>query len=213
MPNWCSTCFRFHGNREEIKKLHNCITKWTSKGFAKSDFGSCWLGNILYGAGLGDRIDNPNHRLSCRGAIADIGEIEESLNDYCFSIFTETAWTPMVQMWAAVIEELKLTIVGFCFVAEEPGCGIWWIYDPNGYGDFDNEQVYLDVYTDGGYPELVNAGGYYTKEQAVEVLNKCFHTKYTTLKDFDKLVSKINNDDTDTYVYINLFKYIDEIYE
>ncbi len=61
MPNWCNTCIRFQGNKDEISEFHNQLNEWTSKKFIETGFGETWLGNILYGAHLSYLVDNANN--------------------------------------------------------------------------------------------------------------------------------------------------------
>ena len=64
MPNWCYTAYHFQGKENELKILYDKINEWTSKQFIETGFGDSWLGNILYGVGLQDCINNPVGSLS-----------------------------------------------------------------------------------------------------------------------------------------------------
>lgn len=206
MPNWCSTDFRFHGNKEQIETLHSKITEWTSSSTMKTDFGDPWLGNILIGAGFKDRIDNgdSSKNVRCRGTVTEIGDITSSNNDdYCFDVYTETAWVPMGKMWELVIKALKLTSVGFSFMAEESGCEIYWKYDPNNYGDFLYEEVYIDAF---GNDDIENIGGYSTKEEAIAILNEFFKTSFDKLDDFYPLCEEYENDHEDCFIGLHEFE-------
>lgn len=103
MPNWCSTKFVFIGNAQDITDIYNKITEYTSSSIGKSDFENCWLGNVLIGFGLGDRINSEADRLRCRGSITDIGEIDNRYDNFSFEFWTDTAWCPMVRMWNEII--------------------------------------------------------------------------------------------------------------
>lgn len=137
MPNWCSTTIYFHGEKEEITELHNKIKEHTSKTFVPTDFGQTWLGNILYGVGLEDRIDAAENRIRCRGSITYFDEIVDSDGECSFRIDTETAWAPMICMWEETIKKLGYKSIGFSFQSEECGMGEYFMYDP--YGDFDEK--------------------------------------------------------------------------
>lgn len=77
MANWCISYIRFYGSRKEIEILHNKIEEWTSKSYKETDFKNCWLGNVLYGAGLSKYIDTKLDKfIECRGYIEEIGDIE-----------------------------------------------------------------------------------------------------------------------------------------
>lgn len=205
MPNWCSTKYIFRGSSNEINYLHRKITEWTSSSVVPTCFGNEWLGNILYGAGLGDRVDNG---LRCRGTLTSLSDPD--YDDANFVLWTETAWVPMARMWNAVIEELKLKTVGFAFEAEECECEIYWIYDPHGYGDFDYDQVYIDAY---GSSDLDNISGYYTEEQAIKVLNNFLHTNYNKLDSLIKECETFNeeHEEDDWFISVHRFEYNNEL--
>lgn len=211
MPNWCSTTFKFHGSQNDLDIFEEKITEWTSKSFAKSDFGSDWLGNVLYGAGLQDRIDNPDpeKRLACRGNI--IGWSCGCV-DGIMDIWVESAWVPMAKMWVEVIKVLGLNI-DFTFSAEEPGCDLFWIYDPKGYKDWDDTEVYIDADFDGKY-----FCEYTDEEGAIETLNRLLKTNINNL---DVLIDKCRSCDdseypstyADSYIYASRFEKVTELYD
>lgn len=150
MPNWCYTQIIFHGSKTEIEDFHAKIIEWTSHGNPKSvcsGFGPGWLGNILYSVDLEDRIDADENRIRCRGTLEYIEDVEViSEDEATFYIDTETAWVPMTIMWSETIKALKYETIGFSYMAEEPGCELYEIYDP--YGDF-VEEYRVDMYLGG----------------------------------------------------------------
>lgn len=200
MPNWCATTYRFHGTKEELEVLNNKIKEWTSASFIKTDFGDPWLGNILVGSGLKDRIDNPdkNLNLRCRGTLIGIEDLNcDSHGDYTFDLWTETAWSPMPKMWLAVIEALGLN-VEFSFYAEECGDEIYWVCDPHGYGDFKENEIYIDS---SGDRETEDICGYYTMEDAIDVLNKFFGTSYEEIDPFYELAEDYIEENGDDILF------------
>ncbi len=197
MPNWCNTIYKFRGDRNELETLYNNIKDWTSRSLAENGFGNNWLGNIIHGAGLADRIDNPdkNLRLECRGRLIDFGPIEtDNDNNSYINAQTETAYFPMAKMWNAVTEKLGLKTINFTFMAEEPGDELYWIYDPNNYNDFDDSKVYIDAC---GNEETDDIYGYYDKSTAISRLNEFFETNYENLNDFIPLCAKYEEDHDD----------------
>ena len=204
MPNWCLTIFKFHGSEKDLEIFDQKITEWTSKNFAQNDFGYEWLGNILYGAGLQDRIDNPDPEkcLACRGNIigSSCGCVDGTMD-----VWVESAWVPMAKMWAEVIKVLGLDI-DFSFSAEEPGCELYWNYDP-GYGDFDDFEVHICIdLDDKGFEE------YTTEEDAVEMLNDIYHLNATDLDSAIAKCQKLIKSDDD-YISVNRFLFIKEFDE
>lgn len=220
MPNWCMTTYNFHGNREEITVFQKKLIEWTSKEFTKTDFNQSWLGNVLYGCGLEDRIDNSDKNLEirCRGTISDIGDISEC-NDgsYSFSLYAETAWVPMAKIWIEAIKKLGLRSIRFAYQAEEPGCEIFTTYDPYSLGDFSNEQVYIDICYDGHDKDLTEAAetlyGYYTKDYAVKILNDFFGTEDKTLDELSQIAEEFADQHENLYMGIHEFEEQNEIYD
>lgn len=143
MPNWCTTTIVFHGDEKEIRDFHGKIKEWTSESLMPNDYEKAWLGNILCGVGLKDRIYILGaNRLRCRGSIDYIGNVElDGDGDPCFRIDTETAWVPMIRMWEETIKKLEYKSIGFSFQSEEPGCNEYFMFDP--YEDF--EWIYGEI--------------------------------------------------------------------
>lgn len=145
MPNWCFTTYCFHSDDiEELTLLRDKILEWTKREIIHTDFGPRWLGNIVAGAGLADRIaeDYDGDRIRCRGVLCNIEE--GTIQRGSFYLETETAWEPMPLMWFEVIEALGLSSVGFSYQAEESGMGLYKVYDP--YGDFIKAKDFVPVY-------------------------------------------------------------------
>lgn len=214
MPNWCYTTYHFQGKENELKILHDKINEWTSKQFIETAFGDSWLGNILYGAGLQDCINNPDpaRYLACRGQIVDITDRDGNILRYSrkdFTVSTETAWVPMAKMWNAVIEKLGLKSVEFSFCAEESGCEIYWIYDPHNHKYFIDE-VYIDAY---GTEELDDMDRYCSEGEAIECLNKFFHTDLDNLSDFQTLCEDYNekHEQDDCFISFHRFEIDNEL--
>lgn len=204
MPNWCSTTFKFHGSEKDLEIFDKKITEWTSKSYTESDFGSEWLGNILYGAGLQDRIDNPDPEkyLACRGNI-----IGWSSGEKVVEMWVESAWVPMAKMWVEVIKSLGLNI-DFTFSAEEPGCDLFWIYDPNGRGDWDLDQIYIDAEFDGK-----SFCDYTTEEDAIDILNQLLKTNANDLDTLIDYCRELAPTYAESFVYVSRFEKITELYD
>ena len=216
MPNWCFTQIIFHGNKTEIEDFHKKVTEWTSESLAKSDFGNIWLGNILVGAGLGDRIDSGPTMLRCRGTLSYIDEIEDDGEDNAiFRVDTETAWAPMTLMWKAVIDKLEYKTIGFSYMAEEPGCEVYEIYDP--YGDYD-EHYYVDVFIDGedceneSLQRLDNSRYFASDETLVYALQKLLNTEETNIATLIKQAESYPFKNEDSYISVHKYDIVDELY-
>ena len=101
MPNWCNTNIYINYDDEKaLKNLYNKIKSWTSKNYADNGFGHGWLGNVVLGAEIGTVDTNPETDISCRGDIEYIDCTNSQI-----TICTETAWSPMLELWIKVIEK------------------------------------------------------------------------------------------------------------
>lgn len=123
MANTCYTEFTFQGKPEEVIQLYDLVRSVEES--------STLLSDVLVKAGLADRIQNADldKRLECGGLIAYVQPLEDE--EKRFLVVTETDWVPMGKMWKAVIDALHLTTVRFAYVAEELGCDIYQVYNPD----------------------------------------------------------------------------------
>lgn len=167
MPNWCSTTIKFEGKPSIIKDFHEKVTAYTNKSFVKTDFGNGWLGNVLYGFNMEDRIDNndPQSHIRCRGEISEIENINEiNENKSAFTIWTETAWSPMIKMWTEIIKKHYDNAINIYWLAEE--CGNC-VYETNNIAHFPNERYFIELcYNDDWSMEYAA-----TEEDALGIIN------------------------------------------
>lgn len=168
MPNWCSTNIAFYGNAEIIKDFNEKLTKWTKEEpLYGSDFGSVWLGNILahtFGIDFVDSTLN-NRDLKYRGYITYVDDdLYDVIGNYgitgkkYFSVYTDTAWAPMIKMWRLIINKLygKWADIHIAYMANEEGCELNWIWDPE-HIIADSQLLYhLSVYNEDDIEQLDN---------------------------------------------------------
>lgn len=103
MPDWCDTRMTIEGPKDQVENIRKLILQWTSKNYAKNDFGHGWLGNIVVGAGFSYEGKNG---LSCRGAITEIGEVEEKEPGlYYFQLYYTSAWEDVSETWQIILEK------------------------------------------------------------------------------------------------------------
>ena len=125
MPNWCFNKITInHESETELEKLSKLIDEWTSKDYMENGFGHNWLGNIVLGSGVGTVDTDKETDLRCRGTI--------TYSEVCGNqliIDTETAWSPMLQMWVKVIDKY-LPDAELIYSSEECGCGLYSTNDP-----------------------------------------------------------------------------------
>ena len=183
MPNWCYTNITInHGNEIEIERLEKLIGGWTSKDYMKNGFGHKWLGNIVLGSGVGTVDTNKETDLRCRGTIIDYYRNENEL-----VINTETAWSPMLQMWVKVLEKY-LPGAELIYNADECGNDINDTNDPCLAGKY-----ILDYYGD----EDIESDWEASEDTVRETLQKLLDTTET---DVEKLIQMVYEDDYDISV-------------
>lgn len=215
MPNWCYTNIIFHGEKTEIEDFRQKVDEWTSRILRPSDFKEAWLGNILKGAGLEDRIDAKENGLRCRGSVGYVGEVDGEEDDACFSVDVETAWAPMMSMWVEVIKTLGYKTIGFSYLAEEPGCELYEIYDP--YGDFPDTWC-VDIFIEGEDLEneklskICYERYYESDERLIRSLQTLLDTEETDLDILIKKSERYPFKDEDSYIYVHKYETVDEIY-
>ena len=134
MPNWCVTTISFRGGKDPVCLLDKKIREWTDREYLKSDFGKPWLGNICIGSGITkpEEINDPSG-YRCRGSVI----WTEKPSEEELIVQTETAWTPMVRMWDAVLDKLGMKEdVRIVYTAEEPGMEVYCTNDPDVAGTY-----------------------------------------------------------------------------
>lgn len=83
MPDWCDTRMTIEGPKDQVENIRKMILQWTSKNYAKNDFGHGWLGNIVLGAGFSYKGKNG---LSCRGGqLPKLEKWKKKNQDYIIS--------------------------------------------------------------------------------------------------------------------------------
>lgn len=204
MPNWCNTCYKFHGPANDIDKLYDTIKTATDGSLTdtiENGFGDTWLGNILIKTGLKHTISSkkPENALSCRGIVM-LGE----KTDTTLSLSTDTAWQPMPQMWAVIIRKLNLNIE-FSFSAEEPGNGLYYVYDPHKYNDFP-EDIVIGSESDTD-DNILDISGHYSEKAAIETINNALKKDCKTIDEVMLAIANYNNEHADcTDDYIGFYK-------
>jgi|GEM_PF-1477788 len=143
MPNWCSSTYAFKAkgkNKKELQRLHQTIAETImgktipKEKMVENGFGAGWLGNVAIVHGI------DWESVSCRGDITVIdvdvtgwGDADGSRDAeglYYFKLETETAWTPTIELWDAVVKQYEG--VSFVYTSEEQGCDIFINTDTEG---------------------------------------------------------------------------------
>lgn len=194
MPNWCFTDITiYHEDENALEDFNIKLDKWISKDYMENGFGHKWLGNIVGNSGIGTIDMGENTDIRCRGLLLD--------NDLCdnrLHIQTETAWTPMLLMWAKLIDKY-LPGAELIFSAEEGGCGLYVTNDPDLEGKYVIDCFDYDKYKIENDSEVSEK---YVKEVLQQLLN-------TTETDIDKLMDLFKKSDFTDGIYINKWEHSD----
>ena len=150
MANICSTQIRFFGNDDALTDFFNRIEHATSLE-AHPDMSSYErysFRNIANEFGI-----DPD-KVSLRGDI----EYERD----CATIYTETAWTPRLGIWSAIISKCYTKddeqLISFSWCAEEFGCDIYCTNDMEEFGDM-AYCIDYDIGSDADYLSGTTAAG------------------------------------------------------
>lgn len=192
MPNWCNNNIVItHNDKDKIKALFDKIQQWTSKNYEDNDFGTTWLGNVVYGS----EIDSDN--LEYRGLITSLDFVDLKDKGGEINMFADTAWCPMIKMWQRVVDKY-CSGADITFSAEEPGCGV---YVTNDY-DYDGMYV-IDIY--GDIPDGFENGWESMWEASEEtVIDFCQKALKTDETDIEKLLESVSELD---WVSINKWEH------
>lgn len=176
MPNWCSTNIQiYHYDEDRLEQLYNDIVKWKNISMSNNGFDSpnnkCWLGNVVLNSGI------DTEGLSYRGSIDDIEYDGNQIR-----ISTETAWSPMVQMWKRIVQRY-LPAAEITFSAEEPGNGIYCTNDEKC-----KDRYIIDCWGRNDVESEWEA----TEGMVVNILQHCLKTDIT---DVNELLEMFEDDD------------------
>ena len=173
----------------------------------KNDFGKKWLGNIVRKAGFDyDEVD-------CRGRIVKMGIIEETEDkaNAWFSISTESAWRPMLEMWHLILGKYAPSCK-YIYVAEEPGTDLFWTNDM--YGEFFNEHFVIDFY-DGEEDKRKKlniewGNNYFTEDELKDWGAKTFKLKNPTIEEIKTAFDEYVEENDDIGMCWNEFEYVSD---
>lgn len=192
MPNWCNTNIYINYDDEKaLKNLYNKIKYWTSKNYADNGFGYGWLGNVVLGAEIGTVDTNPETDISCRGDIEYIDCTNSQI-----TICTETAWSPMLELWIKVIEKY-LPDAELIYDACELGNELYATNDPCLVGKYN-----IDPFDYNELEYIYDA----TEETVVGILQELLHTDKTNV---DVLFQMLDDSDYAGDISIQKWEYVE----
>jgi hypothetical protein len=175
MPNWCnSTIYFYSKDKSTIQNFKDKVVKiYNSTATVENGFGKGWLGDYVNTLLAPEYHTDKDNNPPCRGRLEFYDEpgIIKYDGYWHFRIHTETAWTPMLEMWQMILKR-HYPKIKIAFLAEEPGCEIYIKYDPdNVFFQFDNYYVEYDIegYGDEYFDNLDDAANYIANIQELEL--------------------------------------------
>ena len=145
MANWCMNRHAFFTDQEnesELIRFHEKLsTIMKTPSEVPNGFEPGWLGKVA----IAHEIDWKE--ISCKGEISILDEYEPGSN--CFTLESESAWSPTNELWEAVIA--KYEGVAFVYISEESGMGIYTNTDVDARFFFD--RYLLEILGDAPIPE------------------------------------------------------------
>lgn len=184
MPNWCDTTIRIsNDSRIRLRQFNKILTEWTSKNYSDNGFGLKWLGNIVGHSGIETEYET---KFACRGTL-----IDSYLSENELVIVTDTAWSPCIEMWIALIKKY-LPEAYMLYYAIEPGCGILATNDPK------YERMWRVDYD--GYGSI-ESNDCIEQDDLVKMLQEELNTG---IDDINALIEMIVNSDDDRHEYISI---------
>lgn len=130
MPNLCSTTITINGESDDVKRLGDLIEKAQEQLYINTMSEGRWLGNICIYTGISSIDDAIKGKPRCKGEI----ECFDYYDDNSLTIYTITAWVPMLEMWKLIIEK-HFPDMEIIYSCEEPGAMIYWTNDPTLVGE------------------------------------------------------------------------------
>lgn len=193
MPNWCYTNITiYHEDKVKLEDLFKHIQTWSShtykpNGFDKFSLG--WLGNIIGNSGLAewkkkaDGSEDFEPWISCRGSLQSL-----YFNNGCINISTETAWSPMLEMWKLLCDKY-LPEADIIFTAEEPDNCLYKSNNPDVIGKY-----CIDVWETPNDFEEAESIWEATEEETREFLQRALKTDETDIKKLINMSSEVIDD-------------------
>lgn len=181
MANWCYSSVTFyHKSKFMVSALRDEFEKVFKNPVDKDTTGG-WLGDYI-----DHFIPKQKESLSYRGNINDIGPLESFSSGWCFSVNLECAWSPKVSILFKIVSECYPG-VEIAYIAEEPGCDIFYCYDST--GSFYDSAVYIDYSSD----DDCFSDCYSCEDDAIDFLVDYFNVDSD---EFDKIRAAVSSHST-----------------
>ena len=208
MANTCFTTITIlHDDKDKLKDFFEKVDKWAKTEYVKNgsdcpDADVWWLGNILGNSGLSKYVDDdgkghwsPN--IMCRGTLNSMELQEKQIN-----INTETAWSPMLEMWKLLCDKY-LPNAEIYYTADEGSNELYQTNDPDMIGKY-----YIDIVDDvpEEFDDIAESEYEATEEMVVKLLQRILHSDETDIK---KLLDLHYESDTEDWIHIHKWETVE----
>ena len=194
MPNWCFSTVLIHGKPKQLKSLETALEEATSKNFVENGFGKNWLGNLVEYMGM------RYGEMPCRGTVewVSLSDDEDVLE-----INVASAWSPHLKPIEAMVEKYAPDSE-MLYVAEEPGCCLYWTNDPEYIDQYvvdkweDDSNLPLELYNMDSYT-------YFSDDELRSFLRDVLNKPNAELKELLEVVDEEYGD----YLSINQYECVE----
>ena len=185
MANYCDSSYTLVGQEEEIKALHELMTK-TSMEKQNGN----WVGYLVKAL---NNEEIPEH-LYVRGWWDDLNCTGDTI-----TFHQESAWEPLYETWDFIAS--KFESVKVYFMGEESGCEVFLKRD-NETGEYYPDNYYLDLCgPDGEYCHEY----FRTLDEAFRYVEQLTDTNIITIDDLEGLNSTWQEETDDAFIYLHEF--------
>lgn len=200
MANYCSNCIAFFGN--DLDKLEH-LRKMMDDTFNEEDCHSIQNFVLKYGYTKEEAYDFTDGRDTF---VHIDDEVSKDDKGYYFTIQTETAWNPNVEVFRKVIEDHYEDDIDFVHCSEEPGFAIYVNTDTD--GRFYEDKFHLDYCVKEKYVMEY----FISFEDVIKALTEDFpeleFSIYDSVDEINDRVQTLLDDSKDDY--FNLYEYTEE---
>lgn len=213
MPNWCSSAIKFYSeNENEVKEmLKRFVEIFNGEPAVENGFGHGWMGDYAHAFFPEVELE----KIRCRGSVELEDAICKNGKYFYFTMFTETAWSPLMGLWHGIVEKFYKD-VKIAYVSEETGMGVFSKWDESGV--FFLEELYFDICfptKDGETCQIDDHYMFGSLDDIYKWLDENFSFKYEKKGSIEELEEELNEilhnkeECKDDYFYCQIGRYYD----
>ena len=221
MANCCMSVYVFYGKKESVERFYTFLSELNKKcskdGITANIRGTESTFHLLNYYLIQDALNIPEKDMTPgRGNLIEIWDLENDWGDEAhFEVAMDEAWNPYPEVWENIFKRYFSSNIKIAYKAEEPGCDLFYICDPD--GRFFSEEYLVDMFlgrdSEWKYFETEDACfdycrkmiSAYCKDKDI-AFNEELYPDLETLGGFiDKQVN--DNGTEDDFFYIHKFQY------